>query len=128
MKSQSTVSRREFIKSGTAGASAAALAGLRFVTRPERVFGANDRVRVCVVGLHGQGWAHVNRYLKMSNVEVTALCDMDENVINQRLAEMEKNGWAKPKTFVDLRKALEDKSIDAVSIATPNHWHSLQAI
>jgi predicted dehydrogenase len=128
MKSKFSVTRREFIKSGAAGAGMAALAGATFITRPERVFGANDRVRVCVVGLHGQGWAHVNEYSKLADVEVAALCDVDESVTNQRLGEMEKKGMPKPKTFVDLRKALEDKSLDAVSIATPNHWHSLQAI
>ena len=125
MKSKSSVTRREFMKSG---ASMAALGGATFITRPERVFGANDRVRVCVVGLHGQGWAHVNEYSKLENVEVAAICDVDENVTNQRLDEMEKKGMPRPKTFVDLRKALEDKSLDAISIATPNHWHSLQAI
>jgi predicted dehydrogenase len=128
MKNQSTVSRRVFIKSGSAGAGAAALASLTFVTRPERVFGASDRVRVCVVGLHGQGWAHVKEYSKLPKVEVAALCEVDERVIHQRLAEMEKLGMPKPATFVDLRRALDDKTIDAVSIATPNHWHSLQAI
>ena len=127
MKPRSKTTRRELLKSGSA-AGLAALGGVTFITRPERVFGANDRVRVCVVGVHGQGWGHVNQYAKMENVEVAALCDVDENVTNQRLDEMAKKGWPKPKTFVDLRKALEDKSIDAVSIATPNHWHSLQAI
>jgi predicted dehydrogenase len=53
---------------------------------------------------------------------------VDENVTSQRLAEMEKMKLPKPQMFVDLRKALEEKSIDAISIATPNHWHSLQAI
>ncbi len=128
MKRKSVTTRREFLKSGAAGAGLATLGGLTLLTRPRRVFGASDRVRVCVVGLHGQGWAHVNEYLKLGNVEVAALCDVVENVLSRRLGEMEKKGIPKPKTFVDLRKALEDKSLDAVSIATPNHWHSLQAI
>ncbi len=128
MKRKSNITRREFLKSGTAGAGLAAMGGVTFLTRPERVFGANDRVRVCVVGLHGQGWAHVNEYSKLASVEVAALCDVDENVLKQRLDQMEEKRMPKPKTFVELRKALEDKSLDAVSIATPNHWHSLQAI
>jgi predicted dehydrogenase len=122
------VNRREFLKSSATGASLAALGGATFLAKPERVFGANDRVRVCVVGLHGQGWAHVEEYSKLPNVEVAALCDVDDSVTNQRLGEMAKKNLPRPKTFVDLRKALEDKSIDVISIATPNHWHSLQGI
>ena len=128
MHKECEISRREFLKTGATGAGAAALGTVTFLTHPERVFGANDRVRVCVVGLHGQGWAHVQEYSKLKNVEIAALCDVDENVTNQRLAEMEKMKLPKPQTFVDLRKALKEKSIDAISIATPNHWHSLQAI
>jgi len=64
----------------------------------------------------------------MKEVELAAFCDVDENVLDQRLAEAEKMGIKRPARFTDLRKLLEDKSIDAISIATPNHWHSLQAI
>jgi len=129
MPKESELDRREFLKaSARTGAALAALGSTSLLTHPERVLGANDRVRVAVVGLHGQGWAHVHEYSKLPNVEVAALCDVDENVLNQRLGQMEKMGLKKPATFVDLRKLLEDKSIDAISIATPNHWHSLQAI
>jgi len=125
----SEINRRDFMKTtARTGAGLAALGGISFFSKPERIFGANDRVRIAVVGLHGQGWAHVRQYSKMADVEIAAVCDVDENVTNQRLGEMEKMGVKKPATFVDLRKLLEDKSIDAISIATPNHWHSLQAI
>jgi predicted dehydrogenase len=121
--------RREFLKTTvSAGAGLAALGGISFFPKPQRVFGANDRVRVAVIGLHGQGWVHVHEYAKMPNVEIAAVCDIDENVMGQRLAAMEKMGLKKPATFIDVRKLLEDKSIDAISIATPNHWHSLIAI
>ncbi len=114
--------RRDFLKSG------AALAGVTFITNPERVFGANDRVRVAVIGHHGQGSSHIHEYSKMANVEIAAICDVDDSVTAKTLANMEKMGIRKPATFVDMRKVLEDKSINAISIATPNHWHSLQAI
>ena len=127
MSQESDITRRDFLKSSASGAGLAALGGITFLTEPQRVFGANDRVRICVVGVHGQGWSHVEEYSKMKNVEIAALCDIDESVVNQRLGQMEKMKLPKPQTFVDLRKALEDKSIDAISIATPNHWHSLQA-
>jgi predicted dehydrogenase len=71
---------------------------------------------------------HVRNYSKLHNVQIAALCDVDENVIRKRLDEMAKRGMPKPTTFIDVRKLLDDKSIDAISIATPNHWHSLMAI
>jgi len=125
MPKDSQVTRREFLKTGS---TAAALSGITFLTQPERVSGANDRVRVAVVGLHGRGQDHLAGYFPLKNVEVAALCDVDENVLAARLAAIEKRGRPKPQTFFDFRKLLEDKSIDAVSLATPNHWHSLQGI
>ncbi len=124
------INRRDFLKSGArAGAGLAALGGLTFLPHPERVLGANDRVRVGVVGLHGQGWAHVEEYSKLPNVEIAAVCEVDENnVLGPRLAEMARMNLPKPATYIDIRKMLDDKSIDAVSIATPNHWHSLMGI
>ncbi len=123
------INRRDFLKtSARAGAGMAALSGVTFLAHPERVFGASDRVRIAVVGLHGQGWSHVEEYCHMKDVELAAYCDVDENVLDQRLAEVEKMGVKRPARFIDLRKLLDDKSIDAISIATPNHWHSLQAI
>jgi len=128
MSMGSEVNRREFIKTtARTGAGLAALSGISFFPHPERIFGANDRVRVAVVGLHGQGNSHLEEYSQMAGVEIAAVCDVDENVTRQRLSELEKKN-IKPKAYVDLRKLLEDKSIDAVSIATPNFWHSLQAI
>lgn len=64
----------------------------------------------------------------MPNVEIAALCDIDENVLQKRLGEVEASGKKKPAAFTDVRKLLEDKSIDAISIATPNHWHALIGI
>ncbi|MBI3696604.1 MAG: Gfo/Idh/MocA family oxidoreductase [Acidobacteria bacterium] len=90
--------------------------------------GANDRVRVAVVGMHGQGKAHIKEYTEMPDVELAALCDVDESVLAARLKELDAKGVKQPKTYVDIRKVLEDKSIDAISIATPNHWHSLMGI
>ncbi len=89
---------------------------------------ANDTVRVACVGIRGQGNAHIREYSKMQNVEIAALCDVDENVLNKRLDEVEKSGKKRPAAFTDVRKLLEDKSIDAISIATPNHWHALIGI
>src|SRR5436309_16129033 len=89
---------------------------------------ANDTVRVACIGVHGQGKVHVARYGAMPNVEVAAICDIDEAVQQACVATMEKAGKKRPVVYTDFRKLLEDQSIDAVSIATPNHHHTLQAI
>jgi len=118
------IERREFLKTTgkavTAGATVLALGG--------KVLGANDRVRVAVCGVRGRGNDHIHGFEKIPGVELAALCDVDENVLNQRLGEIEGRGLARPKGYVDVRKLLEDKEIDAISIATPNHWHSLIGI
>ena len=88
----------------------------------------NDTVRVACVGIRGQGRAHIHMYSQMPTVEIAALCDVDESVLNQRTQEMVSAGKKKPAGYTDVRKLLEDKSIDAISIATPNHWHSLMGI
>jgi predicted dehydrogenase len=129
MAEESRVTRREFLKSGAeTTAGLAALGGITFISRPGRIFAASDRVRLAVCGVRGRGWDHVEGFCKLPNVEVAALCDIDQNVLAKRLADMKRNGMAQPPTFIDVRKLLEDKSIDAISIATPNHWHSLMAI
>src|SRR5580704_8649534 len=111
--------RRDFLKAGVAAAA---------IFQPSRILGANERVRVAVIGLRGRGLDHLKTYRQLANVEVAAVCDIDENVITTRLADIERMGMPKPKTYIDVRKVLEDKSIDAISVATPNHWHSLMGI
>jgi predicted dehydrogenase len=118
------IERREFLKTTgkaiTVGAASLALGG--------KILGANDKVRVAICGTRGRGVDHIHGFAKVPNAQIVALCDVDENVLNQRLSDVEKLGVAKPKSYTDIRKLLEDKDIDAVSIATPNHWHSLMGI
>jgi predicted dehydrogenase len=119
-------SRREFLKTGTKAVAVAAAAE-RLRVWDTTVLGANERVRVAIVGLRGRGEDHIRGYGALPNVEIAALCDIDDNVMRKRLGEVQKLGF-QPKTYTDIRKLLDDKSIDAVSIATPNHWHTLMAI
>jgi predicted dehydrogenase len=121
----SELNRRDFL--GTAK-GLAALGGAALLTDPQRVKGANERVRVAICGMHGRGKDHLHNYSQIRNAEIVAICDIDENVIRARLADMARMGLPKPETYSDVRKLLENKSIDAISIATPNHWHSLMAI
>jgi predicted dehydrogenase len=115
-----TPDRRNFLKAAAAGLVTAASA--------KRVLGANDRVRVAVVGVRGRGWDHVKGYSTIPGVEIAYFCDIDDNVLRKRCADAQDMGISKPQTYVDIRKLLEDKNLDAVSIATPNHWHSLMGI
>jgi predicted dehydrogenase len=127
------MSRRRFLEQSLAAAAAGmAVIGLQEQTlaaepRRRRV-GANDKIHVAVIGFNSRGMNHIDDYLKQPDVELVALCDADNNVLERGLASVEKKSGKKPKGYQDIRKLLEDKSIDAVSIATPNHWHSLAGI
>ena len=88
----------------------------------------NETVRVGVIGLGGRGGSHVNAWSRMKNVEIVAISDIDESHIGEKFKLLEGRGSNKPTTYVDFRKMLDDKSIDAVSIATPNHWHTLMTV
>jgi len=112
------MNRRHFL----AGAAALAAGSKNTFASP------NDTIRVAVAGLRGRGWAHVRAFADLPGVEVAALCDVDESVLNQRLKQFEETGRKRPAAFVEFRKVLDDKSIDAVAIATPNHWHTLQTV
>ena len=101
-------------------------AGATFTS--QKLFGANDKVRVAVVGVRGQGNSHIRAYQSIPNAEIAALVDIDESILDERLAQVEKATGKKPERYVDIRKLLEDKNIDAISIATPNHNHTLQTI
>lgn len=89
---------------------------------------ANDRIRVAVLGVNGRGQDHIAGFQGLPEAEVAVLCDPDRNVVAGRAAEFEKKYGKKVETEVDLRKVFERKDIDAVSIATPNHWHALATI
>jgi predicted dehydrogenase len=102
--------------------STAAAAATRAMASP------NDTVRVACAGIRGQGRHHIKVYSEMPNVEVAALCDVDESILNHRVKDLEQKGKKRPAAYTDFRRMLEDKSIDAVSIASPNHWHTLQTI
>jgi hypothetical protein len=91
--------------------------------------GANNRVRLAVVGIHGMGRNHLKAYNVLPDTEVAALCDIDENLFPEVIAKLfTSQNLRPPKTYTDIRKLLENKEIDAISVVTPNHWHTLPAI
>src|SRR5690606_2285851 len=92
------------------------------------VLGANDRVRIGVCGFGGRGRAHISDYLKVPNVEVSHLIDVDTENFAKGIRIVEGAGGKQPTCVQDLREVLDDDSLDAVSIATCNHTHSLLTI
>jgi predicted dehydrogenase len=88
----------------------------------------NDTVRVACVGFRGRGKDHIKAYSAMPNVQIAALCDIDESILDAQVSAIEKAKGKRPAAYTDFRKLLEDKTIEAVSIATPNHHHALQTI
>jgi predicted dehydrogenase len=115
--------RRQFLrKTSTAIIVAGAMAH-------GKVFGANNRIRLCTVGFHGQGGGHIRDILGMPDeAEYTALCDVDSKVLEEGAKTVADKQGKAPKKYKDIREALQDKEIDAITIATPNHWHSLATI
>jgi len=116
------LSRRQFL-----GTSAAAVIAAGTMAKGT-VFGANDRIRVCCIGIHGRGEAHIGGTLAQKDAEIVALCDVDKDVLENRAAEVEKKTGKKPKLYRDMRDAFADDAIDVVTFGTPNHWHSLGTI
>jgi hypothetical protein len=94
-----------------------------------RVWGANDKINVAIIGLGGRGSGHLNTYPRLSDARVAGLCDIDQAAREKAQATLQKiNGGEKVKDVEDMRELFADPGIDAVSIATPNHWHALATI
>ncbi|MSU50579.1 MAG: twin-arginine translocation signal domain-containing protein [Opitutus sp.] len=117
------LTRRTFLKTSALVSAATAFSARSW----SQVAGANGDIRVAVVGLNGRGKSHLNSLSEIAGVRLVALCDVDTAVIEKTKANLGKAAAA-VKTYVDLREMLASPDIDAVTIATPNHTHSLLAI
>src|SRR5437764_560731 len=113
------MNRRHFLMSSAAAVGSAMAAPTK---------SPNDTVRIACVGLRGRGKSHLKAFTTLPNVDLVALCDVDQSVLNEASKFVESKRQKAPAAFTDLRKLLEDKSIDAISIATPNHQHTLQTV
>jgi predicted dehydrogenase len=116
-----TTDRRTFLKSGAAAAAPAIASGAS----------ANGRIRVGIAGLRGRGWDLMQTIHQLSaaeNVELAAVCDADETVMRDRLRKFDSLAGKQPAAHVDMRRMLDDRSIDAVLHATPTHWHCLGGV
>ena len=121
--------RRKFIKKSSLlamGTGAAFLIPMDLLASMRRSVSPNDKIGVGLIGCNGMGFSDLSSMLKMSEIQVVALCDVDDSVLKKRTADLEKAGVKKPKLYKDYRKLLEDTDVDVVIIGTPDHWHCLQ--
>ncbi len=117
----SGIGRRAFLRGALAGGAGLAL------SPHARVLGANDEVRVAVVGFRSQGRNHIRWLRALPGARVVALCDVDRDVLGREVKAFGDRG-EKVDAYTDVRKLLEDKNIDAVTTATPDHWHALVTV
>ncbi|PXA94515.1 oxidoreductase [Nostoc sp. 3335mG] len=110
-----------------AGGLAATLPVGRAFGQRRRV-SANDRLQVGLIGCKGMGWANLNAMLKGADVVPVALCDVDAGVLTERASELKEATGRAPQLYDDYRRMLDSRDVDAVIIATPDHWHALQLI
>ena len=126
--SSENYSRRDFIKKTSLGVAAGSVMLSTSAKSYARIMGANERMNVAVIGIRGRGGSHIRSYIGMKDVHLKYLVDIDENQFERRLKEVEGIAGYRPQTEWDMRRVFDDKDIDAVSIATPNHWHALASI
>lgn len=122
--------RRAFLRSTAATAAGISLSGTLPLSAFSRsgILGANDKITVALIGARNMGWYDLTDLLKQENVVCKTLCDVDDKVLNDKAAELVKQGLKKPILEKDYRKVLEDKDIDAVIVGTPDHWHCLPLV
>ncbi|GAB6167493.1 Gfo/Idh/MocA family oxidoreductase [Thermostilla marina] len=121
-------SRRRFLGTAAGGLAAGVAVPLFAHSAHGSIFGANETINVGVAGINGRGQAHMAAFAQMENVRVTYLIDPDSRLFPSRAKKIEELGGNTPTCVQDIRKALEDDDLDAVSVATCNHWHSLITI
>lgn len=119
--------RRKFLKRVATGGIAASVT-ISGTKSSGNVIGANDRVRVAIAGINGRGQVHMGSFGAMKDIEITHLVDPDSRLFGSRRAKVQRQTGQTPKCVQDIRTMLDDPTVDAVSIATPNHWHALMTI
>ena len=122
--SANRVSRRSFLGSVAGGLTTMSALNWRILASQQ----PNDQIVLGMIGVGGMGMGRLRQFLAHPDVRIGAICDVDRAHIDRALAEVEKTGAHKPKTFGDFRRVLEDAEIDAVVIVTPDHWHGLATV
>jgi len=121
------IDRRSFIRK-TGVATAGTMVGSQVLGQSAKQKSSADIVNVAVIGIRSRGRDHIRALSKIPNVRIATLCDIDQRMLPEVLGEVEKLTGYRPSATTEYRKVLENPDIDAVSIATPNHWHAIQTI
>ena len=122
------VDRREFLKSASATGLGLMMTSQLGSPMLQSSASPSDKIVVAVIGLNGRGQVHAQNFARLANSEVAYLCDVDANVLGKAAKTAAAGARRAPKAIGDFRRALDDKQVDAVSIATPDHWHAPMAI
>jgi predicted dehydrogenase len=117
------LTRRSFLKKTALGAGVLSWSARSWAQVP----GANDDIRMAVIGFNGRGGNHISAWTSMQGVRLTALCDVDTKVLDAEVSKLSAKGTT-VEAYQDIRKLLQSKNVDAISIATPNHWHALASV
>ena len=121
----SQINRRKFLQTTAAASVVFPLFTIAGTKASGKVIGANDTIRVGVAGIKGRGGSHIDELAGRDKVQVTYLIDPDSSLFESRSKKVKEKGSNDPKCVQDIREALDDKNLDAVTVATCNHWHSL---
>ncbi len=123
------LTRRKFLEStGKTGAGVALGMAALASTQRAKAAAASDRLRLAVVGLRGRGGHLAKQFAGRSDCEIAYLCDVDESLLPLNLSGIEQIQGRAPQVAGDFRRALDDKSVDAIIVATPDHWHALATV
>lgn len=124
--------RRKFLNDASKTIAATALAPLitpsLLAYADNRSFSPNEKIKVALIGARGMGFGDLQNAIKQPGVECIGICDVDSEVLNRRIADVQKIQGTAPVGYKDFRKLMENKDIDAVIIGTPDHWHCLPFI
>ena len=120
--------RRSFLQKSSVLGASTLLASNRVWSAVHRPISPNDKLQIGVIGCKGMGWANTNSMLKMEDVDLVAICDVDQSVIDQRLEDYAKLRTNKPTVYRDYRELLQNGDIDAVIVGTPDHWHCMPMV
>ena len=123
-----SMDRRKFLKNAGAGTVGLVAASGPLIKSALAKNSPNETINVAVMGIRSRGAEHAENFARIPNVNVTVLCDIDERLLPKVQDEIEKISGKRPRAEIDIRKVLEDKNVDVLSIASCNHWHSLATI
>lgn len=125
-----TTSRRDFLQTSASALASAAFANTlpEYLGTAGRRVAPSDQLNVGVIGANGMGWSDMQSHLKIAGVNCVAIADVDASVLTRRTADLAAMGRKAPATYGDYRKLLESKDVDAVIVATPDHWHCLAMV